>query len=146
MDEEIFTPDKENCTPNTSMLRSLKKKGRLEDIQLSKSGRSTSSKILFSPNIGLEDNMIAPSDKENQTPRVHQERKSARPSRKNIKLEEDSALKERRAERVPLQSLHSNSPARSMSEASFPSAAARSSSSISCYQKKVTNSTSVSCK
>ncbi|KAG8633390.1 FHA domain-containing protein PS1 isoform X3 [Manihot esculenta] len=142
MDEEIFTPDKENHTPNTFVMKALKMKGTLQDTQLSKLCRSSSSKFTFSPNIVPED-MIASSDKENQTPQVLRQRKSAKPTlRKQVKLEEESVLKERRAERIPLQSLFANSPGKSISEASVLGAAARSSNSISCTQK-VKNSTSI---
>lgn len=143
LDEEIFTPDKENHTPNTFVMKALKMKGTLQDTQLSKLCRSSSSKFTFSPNIVPED-MIASSDKENQTPQVLRQRKSAKPTlRKQVKLEEELVLKERRAERIPLQSLFANSPGKSISEASVLGAAARSSNSISCTQK-VKNSTSVS--
>ncbi|WCJ44115.1 forkhead-associated (FHA) domain-containing protein [Euphorbia peplus] len=119
MDDENFTPNKENRTPNTSILRSKKK-----------------------PVIELENGMITSSDKENQTPQILREMKSARLSRHRLKLSEDIVLKERGAERVPLQSLISNSPM-SLSDASFPSAAKRSGSTVSCNQKKVANSDSI---
>ncbi|XP_065881308.1 FHA domain-containing protein PS1-like [Euphorbia lathyris] len=119
LDKENFTPNKENCTPKSAILRSKKK-----------------------PNIVLEDNMITSSDKENQTPQILQEMKSAGPSRHHFKLNKDIVLKERRPERVPLQTLISNSPVM-LPVAAFRSAAKRSRSSISCNQKKVTISDSI---
>ncbi|KAK7277334.1 hypothetical protein RIF29_18485 [Crotalaria pallida] len=50
-EEEVFTPDKENLSPNTLQLRFLKKKGKLEEIKHSNSKRSHNSKDTFSPDI-----------------------------------------------------------------------------------------------
>ncbi|XP_048226788.1 FHA domain-containing protein PS1 isoform X2 [Ricinus communis] len=136
MDEEIFTPDKENHTPN-SFLRKFRKKGQLEDIQ---SPKFRYSKITFSSSIGPDEDIIASSDKENQTPKILQQRKSARPSRRQMKVEENIVLKERRLERVPLQLLLANSPGKSLSDASVPDAAARSSNSINCTRENSINS------
>ncbi|KDP30292.1 hypothetical protein JCGZ_17162 [Jatropha curcas] len=164
IDEQLFTPDKENHIPNTSVLKFSKKKGKIEDIQLS------SPKITFSPVIRSGEDMIASSDKENQTPKFFQQRKSARlTSRNQIKLEGDNMPEQRRKERlpfqillanstgksisedsvptaaarlgrIPFQSLFTNSPGKSISEASIPGGAARSSNSIKYTQK---NSTSI---
>ncbi|KAE9586360.1 hypothetical protein Lalb_Chr24g0401071 [Lupinus albus] len=50
-EEEIFTPDKENFSPNTLQLLFLKKKGKLEEIKHSKSKRSHNLKDTFSSGI-----------------------------------------------------------------------------------------------
>ncbi|KAH1151600.1 hypothetical protein GYH30_045211 [Glycine max] len=50
-EEEIFTPDKENFSPNTLHLRLLKKKGKVEEIKHSKSQRSPLSKGTFNPDM-----------------------------------------------------------------------------------------------
>ncbi|XP_065882075.1 FHA domain-containing protein PS1-like [Euphorbia lathyris] len=88
--------------------------------------------------------MITSSVNENQTPRILQEMKSARASRHHFKFNKKIVIKERRPERVPLQSLISNSPVR-LPDAAFHSAAKSSTSSTSCNQKKVTNSDSINC-
>ncbi|KAK7380602.1 hypothetical protein VNO78_33117 [Psophocarpus tetragonolobus] len=46
-EEEIYTPDKENFSPNTLHLRLLNKKGKIEEIKRSKSRRSPLSKGTF---------------------------------------------------------------------------------------------------
>ncbi|KAK7364599.1 hypothetical protein VNO80_13336 [Phaseolus coccineus] len=50
-EEEFFTPDKENLSPNTLQLRLLKKKGKVEGIKRSKSKGSPLSKGIFNPDI-----------------------------------------------------------------------------------------------
>ncbi|KAK5803809.1 FHA domain-containing protein PS1 isoform X2 [Gossypium arboreum] len=76
-EKEIFTPDKENFTPNTLSMKALKRKGKLE-----------------------EDMMIA-SDTENQTPKLIKEQKSTRKASRN---QQDIMIKGI-AERAPFQSL-----------------------------------------
>lgn len=98
-EEEIFTPDKENFTPNTLLLKSLKKTGKLEEVKQSKSYRSSIS------NICPEENLS--SHKDNQTLRVLREQKSVKPtsSGNQVLLEQESVVKKRRPERLPFQSL-----------------------------------------
>ncbi|KAH1090580.1 hypothetical protein J1N35_017837 [Gossypium stocksii] len=76
-EKEIFTPDKENFTPNTLSMKALKRKGKLE-----------------------EDMMIA-SDKENQAPKLIKEQKSTRKASRN---QQDKMIKGI-TERAPFQSL-----------------------------------------
>ncbi|KAK8336684.1 hypothetical protein V6Z12_A09G136500, partial [Gossypium hirsutum] len=76
-EKEIFTPDKENFTPNTLSMKALKRKGKLE-----------------------EDMMIA-SDTESQTPKLIKEQKSTRKASRN---QQDIMIKGI-AERAPFQSL-----------------------------------------
>ncbi|KAG5062429.1 hypothetical protein AAZX31_02G070700 [Glycine max] len=59
-EEEIFTPDKENFSPNTLQLRLLKKKGKVEEIKHSKSQRSPLSKGTFNPDM-YKNESIGPS-------------------------------------------------------------------------------------
>ncbi|TYI10428.1 hypothetical protein ES332_A09G140700v1 [Gossypium tomentosum] len=76
-EKEIFTPDKENFTPNTLSMKALKRKGKLE-----------------------EDMMIA-SDTESQTPKLIKEQESTRKASRN---QQDIMIKGI-AERAPFQSL-----------------------------------------
>lgn len=136
-EEEIFTPDKENYAPNTLLLlKSLEKKSTRGETQISNSFKSSSSKFNFVPTIRPEEDMIASSEKENQAPKVFQQRKSARPSAKSqVMSEQEMVLKERRAA------------GKSMFEASVPNNVTRSSNSVNCtqtVQNKVTNPSSVS--
>ncbi|CAJ1947872.1 unnamed protein product [Sphenostylis stenocarpa] len=50
-EDEFFTPDKENFSPNTLQLQLLKKKGKVEEIKRSKLKRSPLSKDIFNPEI-----------------------------------------------------------------------------------------------
>ncbi|CAK7323581.1 unnamed protein product [Dovyalis caffra] len=135
--EEILTPGKENYSPNTLLLKSLKKKGEREGAQLSNSCRSPTSKITFSPNTQPEGEVIASSDKENQTPKVLQQRKSLIAASKNqVKFKQDMVVKESGEERVPLQSLLVNFSGTSISEVSVPNDATRSSASFKCSQTR----------
>ncbi|MBA0856805.1 hypothetical protein Goshw_003334 [Gossypium schwendimanii] len=84
-EKEIFTPDKENFTPNSLSMKALKRKGKLE-----------------------EDMMIA-SDKENQTPKLIKEQKSTRKASRN---QQDIMIKGI-AERAPFQSLMADSAGKS---------------------------------
>lgn len=88
-EEEFHTPDKENLSPNTLHMRSLKKKGKLEENRHSKSKqRSHNSKDYISPNVHLDEIPIL--EKENQTPKVAREHKSERRTfGSHIKLEQD---------------------------------------------------------
>ncbi|KAF3445464.1 hypothetical protein FNV43_RR10640 [Rhamnella rubrinervis] len=104
-EEEIFTPDKENFTPNTLLLKSLKKMGKLEEVKHSKSYRSSISNVTKSSNIHLEENLSL--HKDNQMSRVLSERKSVNPTTfdNKVLLEQELMIKKRRTERFPFQSL-----------------------------------------
>uniref|UniRef100_A0A6N2MS64 Histone H2A n=1 Tax=Salix viminalis TaxID=40686 RepID=A0A6N2MS64_SALVM len=95
-------PGKENYSLNTLLMKSLKKKGKRGETQL-----STSSKITFSPYKQPEEEMIASPDKENQRPlKFLQQTKLAIPAPMNeVKFKQDMVLEECKAEKVPLQSL-----------------------------------------
>uniref|UniRef100_A0A6N2MRB5 Uncharacterized protein n=1 Tax=Salix viminalis TaxID=40686 RepID=A0A6N2MRB5_SALVM len=95
-------PGKENYSLNTLLMKSLKKKGKRGETQL-----STSSKITFSPYKQPEEKMIASPDKENQRPlKFLQQTKLAIPAPMNeVKFKQDMVLEECKAEKVPLQSL-----------------------------------------
>ncbi|KAJ0074579.1 hypothetical protein Patl1_37528 [Pistacia atlantica] len=109
-EEEIFTPNKENFSPDTLPLKSLKRKGNLEKIKPSRSYKKSSSKITISPNIQPKEDLNFSSDKENQTPKVLQEQKLAEhASRNQVNLEEERTIMKKRAESVPFQSLVANS-------------------------------------
>uniref|UniRef100_A0A6N2LBX2 MIF4G domain-containing protein n=1 Tax=Salix viminalis TaxID=40686 RepID=A0A6N2LBX2_SALVM len=83
-------------------MKSLKKKGKRGETQL-----STSSKITFSPYKQPEEEMIASPYKENQRPpKFLQQTKVAIPAPMNeVKFKQDMVLEECKAEKVPLQSL-----------------------------------------
>ncbi|KAF8018252.1 hypothetical protein BT93_H3216 [Corymbia citriodora subsp. variegata] len=78
-EEEIFTPDKENLTPNTRLLKSLKKISKMEvaEARPTESFRRSSSKLSSIANICNEEDVFY-SDKENQTPEGLREQKMAR--------------------------------------------------------------------
>lgn len=142
-DEEIFTPDKENFTPNTLLMKALKRKEKLEEIK-------HSSKATFSPDLqpDPEDNMIA-SDKENQTPKLSKDLKSARKASQNQpRLGKERTVMKGKPERLPFQSLLVNSACHSVSEASVPKTTAQSSNSITfnskTIEKKIAHSSLVS--
>lgn len=138
MEEEIFTPEKENLTPNTLVSKSLLRKGKREEIKQFKSCRKSSSKVIFSPNIQPAEDLTLTSDKENQTFKVHREQKLMRGFYSNqVKLEQEWVLMKARAgERVPFQPLV-NFPGKRRSEA-------RSINSFSFSQTtEITNSSSV---
>lgn len=145
MEEQMFTPEKENLTPNTLLLKSLQRKGKQEEIKQSKSCRKSSSKVIFSPNIQPEEDLTLTSDKENRTPKVLLEQKLVRGAYSNqVKLEQERVLmKARAAERVPFQPLV-NFPGKRRSEASLSEATTRSSNSVSFSQTtEITNSSSL---
>uniref|UniRef100_A0A6N2MEG9 FHA domain-containing protein n=1 Tax=Salix viminalis TaxID=40686 RepID=A0A6N2MEG9_SALVM len=125
--EEILTPGKENYSPNTLLLKSLKKKGKREETQLSNSRRSTSSKITFSPYKHQEEEMVASPDKENQRPLKFLQQAS----KNQVKFKQEMVLEECKGERVPLQSLLANFSGNSIS---VPSDATRSDISVNCSQ------------
>ncbi|XP_059631909.1 FHA domain-containing protein PS1 [Cornus florida] len=140
-EEETFTPDKENFTPNTLLLKSMKKMGRAEEIKHSKSNRSSSFTKIVNPNIQPEEETLSFSEKENQTPKILQERKSVRPvSRNRAKLEPQMVVKSR-TERLPFQPLVGNSTGKSKLEASVLGATTRSSKSLNYAQIEEKNNT-----
>lgn len=105
--EEPFTPDKENITPNALLLRSMKKKSKMGEIKQ------------LQP---LEEGILAPSVKKNQTPEVLKEKKSLKHSSRNQEnLKPEVTQMKGRVERVPFQPLLDNSCGKSKSEVSFRS-------------------------
>ncbi|KAF8411853.1 hypothetical protein HHK36_004412 [Tetracentron sinense] len=129
-EEEIFTPDKENFTPNTLLLKSMKK-GKVKEI---KNSTSSPLKVTCNSNSPLEEEMFFSPDKENQTSKILREGKKERPTSRNRARLEPEAMTKRRAERVPFHSLLANSPCKSKSEVSVPNATTRSSNSVNCAQ------------
>ncbi|XP_019413471.1 PREDICTED: FHA domain-containing protein PS1-like isoform X5 [Lupinus angustifolius] len=105
-EEEIFTPDKENFSPNTHQLWTLKKNGKLKETKFSE--WSQKSKENFSPNIYPDERISSTSNKENQTLKVVQEQKSRRkPFGSHIKMaQEQGVMASNRVERVPFQVLN----------------------------------------
>ncbi|GMJ15167.1 hypothetical protein HRI_005185900 [Hibiscus trionum] len=129
-DEEIFTPDKENFTPTTILMKALKRKGKLEET------KHSSSKVTFSSHLQREDDMIT-SDKENQTPKLIKEHKSTRKaSRNQPKLEQEMVIKGK-AVRVPIQFLSVDSACETVSEALVPNTSVRSCKSTTLNTKKM---------
>lgn len=125
-DNEIYTPDKENFSPNTLQSRLLKKKGKLEEIKRSKLQWSRN----FGPNIYLDESMSPTSNKENQIPKGSQDQKLQRKpfGSSNIKLvqEQDVMAQKNKVERVPFQSLKSTGGKGGRSSTSCPVSAAES--------------------
>ncbi|XVF63265.1 hypothetical protein PTKIN_Ptkin09bG0073800 [Pterospermum kingtungense] len=129
-EEEIFTPDKENFTPNTLLMKALKRKDKLEEVK-------HYSKATFSPDLQPEDNLIA-SDKENQTPKLIKVLKSARKTSQNQpRLEQERMVMREKVERVPFQYLPVESACPSVSEASVLKTTARSTDSITFNSKTI---------
>ncbi|TQD94908.1 hypothetical protein C1H46_019454 [Malus baccata] len=133
-EEEIFTPDKENFTPNTLRLRSLKKKGKIE-VKHSKSSTSSSSKLTLVSNIHQQELIESPR-KENQIMKELQETKlPGNTSGNQARVEEKLTVTKVRRERIPFQSIK-RSGGKNISEDSVPNTAIRSSTSFSCTQNK----------
>ncbi|KAF9663681.1 hypothetical protein SADUNF_Sadunf17G0077300 [Salix dunnii] len=130
---EILTPGKENSSPNTLLLNSLKKKGKRDETQLPNSRRPISSKVTISPYKQPEEEMIASPDKENQRPlKFLQQTKLAIPASKNqVKFKQDMVLEDCKVERVPLQSLLVNF---SGNRFSVPNDTTRNGISVNCSQ------------
>ncbi|KAF9663657.1 hypothetical protein SADUNF_Sadunf17G0074200 [Salix dunnii] len=130
---EILTPGKENSSPNTLLLNSLKKKGKRDETQLPNSRRPISSKVTISPYKQPEEEMIASPDKENQRPlKFLQQTKLAIPASKNqVKFKQDMVLEDCKVERVPLQSLLVNFSGNSFS---VPNDTTRNGISVNCSQ------------
>ncbi|XP_022972928.1 FHA domain-containing protein PS1 isoform X2 [Cucurbita maxima] len=109
-EEEMFTPDKENFTPNTLLMKSLKKKATIESSGDSfRSSKSQTSIFKSRHNVKQEEELSEESDKENQTSRALQEQKLAKQISKNRKFGKEKLLIKRGGtERAPFQSLQSN--------------------------------------
>ncbi|ONH90442.1 hypothetical protein PRUPE_8G054200 [Prunus persica] len=140
LEEEIFTPDKENLTPNTLRLRSLKRNGEIE-FKHSKSRRSSSLKLSLISSICQQDLIVSP-EKENQKLKELRKRKSVgTTSGKQARVEKKLVETKERRERMPFQSLLKNSGGKNISETSVPNTATRSSASSSCTRttRKVAN-------
>ncbi|KAK1570526.1 hypothetical protein Q3G72_003150 [Acer saccharum] len=138
--EEPYTPNKENYSPNTLLLKSFKRKGKLEEIKHSRSN------VAFSPNVQLvEEDLSFFWDKENQKPKVLLEQKKPTrcASRNQVKLEQERPAMKKRTERVPFHSLIENSAGKSRSQSSVANATT-SNHSVNYTQpmEKVTNSSS----
>ncbi|KAF7141100.1 hypothetical protein RHSIM_Rhsim06G0097300 [Rhododendron simsii] len=118
--EEPFTPDKENLTPNTLLLRSMMKKSKMGEIKQAQP---------------LEEGNRAPSVKKNQTPKVLKEQKSLKCYSRNQEILKPEVMPMKsRVERVPFQPLLENSCGKSKSEAAFLSAAMENSNSANYVQ------------
>ncbi|PON80770.1 Serine/threonine protein kinase [Parasponia andersonii] len=127
-EEEIFTPDKENFIPNSLLLRSLKKKDKIEEVKHPKPFGTSSLKVASSLNMHPEEDLNASSNKENQTLRILQERKLVKqPSSENQAGVEQELMVNKR---VPFQSLTVNAVGKSRPETLCPSSATRSCSSV----------------
>ncbi|KAL9683840.1 hypothetical protein QQ045_021267 [Rhodiola kirilowii] len=127
---EIYTPDKENFTPNTLLLKSMKRMGLLDEnkINSSVSDNSRSTKISGSPYL-VEQKYCNASEKENGTPLIDQEQTS--PTVIDHTGNKKKLLSvHRKAERIPLQSLSNNSSFRSKSDASINKVAIKSRGSV----------------
>ncbi|XP_022932037.1 FHA domain-containing protein PS1 isoform X2 [Cucurbita moschata] len=109
-EEEMFTPDKENFTPNTLLMKSLNKKATIESSGDSfRSSKSQTSMFKSRHNVKQEEELSEESDKENQTPRALQEQKLAKQISKNRKFGKEKLLIKRGGmERAPFQSLQLN--------------------------------------
>ncbi|CAL0303053.1 unnamed protein product [Lupinus luteus] len=132
-EEDFFTPDKENFTPDTLRLRLLKKKGELDETKCSE--WSQNSKNNFSPNIYPDERISSTSNKENWTLKVVQEHKSkGKPSGSLIRLVQDQDImsSKNRVERVPFQPL--NTGGKSKSRTSCPVSATKSTDFSDCEQ------------
>ncbi|CAM8930142.1 unnamed protein product [Rhodiola kirilowii] len=136
---EIYTPDKENFTPNTLLLKSMKRMGLLDEnkINSSVSDNSRSTKISGSPYL-VEQKYCNASEKENETPLIDQEQTS--PTVIDHTGNKKKLLSvHRKAERIPLQSLSNNSSFRSKSDASINKVAIKSRGSVTRakFQRKI---------
>ncbi|KAF7820056.1 FHA domain-containing protein PS1 [Senna tora] len=112
-EEEIYTPDKENFSPNTLQLQLLKKNGKLEEIEHSKSRRSHNSSANFSSKIYPDENNIPISVAEEQ-------KLNSRPFGSHIELEQEKDIMDQvnGLQRLPFQSLLVNSGGKCRAETS----------------------------
>ncbi|KAJ8445163.1 hypothetical protein Cgig2_029535 [Carnegiea gigantea] len=127
-EEEVFTPDKENVTPNTH--RSMRKMAVLKEAKRSNSGKSSLRKMIGSPDIYYGDIMSPASDKENYSPKVLQKQRTVKSA--SLSPLKPLQLKERKEERVPFQPLFAELPQKRISETCIPDAAVRSGKSVNC--------------
>ncbi|XP_010538917.1 PREDICTED: FHA domain-containing protein PS1 [Tarenaya hassleriana] len=118
LEPEIFTPDKENLTPNSLMLKRLQEVGKLQGNKDSPKSRRKpfSSKVFFSPDIHSEENIV-PEEKKNQS--------TFSITRSQTELKHEQVLSKRKPERVPFQTLLENSSAETKRQAESSNAAAR---------------------
>ncbi|KAG5384290.1 hypothetical protein IGI04_035760 [Brassica rapa subsp. trilocularis] len=107
LEPEIFTPDKENLTPNSHMLRRLREVGEIKDT------KSSSSKAMRKPffDIHVEENLLA-----QQKPEVHY-------MSSNSKVKQEPVALKKKAERAPFQPLLEKSSSQSQSYSEAPSTA-----------------------
>lgn len=132
-DEEAFTPDKENITPKSHLIRSMKKMGMLEEINHSRTYRSSPLKDVGSYNHDKVD-MLLLSNKQNQLNKLLQENKSANHTSRSPATSEADILKVRE-DRMPFRSLLVNS-SKTKSEASDLEGTTRSCISVNNPQTK----------
>ncbi|XP_022135216.1 FHA domain-containing protein PS1 isoform X2 [Momordica charantia] len=131
-EEEIFTPDKENFTPNTLLMKSLKKKANIEDSVKNSSRPSKSQSSIFKSRQKIKpEELSEESDKENQTPRFLQEQKLAKSISKNRRFGKDKKVMKRGGgERAPFQSLQSNLAGKKRPEVTVVNSARKSNISV----------------
>ncbi|KAL1219440.1 FHA domain-containing protein PS1 [Cardamine amara subsp. amara] len=111
---EIFTPDKENLTPNSHMLKRLREFGDIKET------KSSSSKATRKPFFHVEERVMA-----EQKPDLH-----SMSSTSKVKKHEPVALK-KKAERAPFQPLLEKSSSQSQSSYTEPSSIASARNNIS---------------
>ena len=132
-EEEIFTPDKENFTPNTLLMKSLKKKASIEDSgNCFRSSKSQTSIFKSRHKIKLEEELSEESDKENRTPRVLQEQKLSKQFCQRRLEQENTMTKKGGGGRAPFQSLQSNVAGKKRLEAALVKKSARKSNTSVC--------------
>ncbi|MCD7454157.1 hypothetical protein HAX54_023697 [Datura stramonium] len=106
-DEEIFTPDKENMTPDTRLMRSMKKIGKLEDLKHLEAFKFSLDNVVDP--IFHQNGTPFSSEKDNLTEKVLEEQKST------ILASRNPDTVKNRMDRVPLQSLLVNYPGKTSS-------------------------------
>ncbi|XP_055833730.1 FHA domain-containing protein PS1-like isoform X2 [Solanum dulcamara] len=111
-DEEIFTPDKENMTPDTRLMRSMTKIGKLEDLKHLESFKFSLDNVVDP--IFNQNGTPFSSEKDSLTDKVLEEQKLKILASRNPGRSEVNTVKNRR-DRVPLQSLLVNYPAKTSS-------------------------------
>ncbi|KAJ8551265.1 hypothetical protein K7X08_000635 [Anisodus acutangulus] len=111
-DEEIFTPDKENMTPGTRLMRSMKKIGKLEDLKHLESFKFSLGNAVDP--VFHQNGITSSSEEDNLTDKVLEERKSTILASRSLARSEVNTVKNR-MDRVPFQSLLVNSPGKTSS-------------------------------
>lgn len=105
-DDELFTPDKENITPNSRLLRSMK---YMEDGKHQKSCRSSPLKTAINCNMQEEAIPFSSLLKDSQNRNILEERRSTNSSSKShATLKKKIAVKASRADKDPFQPLSIN--------------------------------------